>query len=157
MIVYGRALDETNPGAASGLAYDPASGTWRELAAFALSPQASMVVWTGREMIAWDYEFRAGAYDPRSDSWRRLPDLPLEFYECYPDGALAGEGFVVAWHCGQAAVLDLAEDTWREVISPPGSVAGRAVAADGVVFFSGAWAGVGTTLWAYRPGGSKGS
>jgi hypothetical protein len=103
-------------------------------------------------MIAWDYEFSAGAYDPDSDSWRALPDLPLEFYECYADGALAGDGFVLAWHCGQAAMLELATDTWRELPKPPSSVVGKPVAANGVVLFAGAWAVVGNTLWAYRPG-----
>jgi hypothetical protein len=155
MVVYGSLLDGNNhserPGA-SGLAYDPAADSWREIAPYPLSPQASMVVWAGREMVAWDYELRAGAYDPASDTWRPLPDLPLEFYECYPDGALAGEGFVLAWHCGQAAILELATDAWRELPRPPESVAGKAVNADGVVLFAGAWAGVGNTLWTYRPG-----
>jgi hypothetical protein len=155
MVVYGAMLDGNNHPErphASGLAYDPEQNRWREIAPYSLSPQASTVVWTGQEMIAWDYELRAGAYDPGSDTWRPLPDLPLEFYECYPDGALAGDGFVLAWHCGQAAILDLATDSWRELPKPPSSVAGRAVAADGVVMFAGAWTGVGNTLWAYRPG-----
>ena len=154
MVVYGALLDATNHSErpnASGLAFDPERNRWSEIAPFELSPQASMVVWTGREMIAWDYEFRAGAYDLRSDTWRPLPDLLLKFYECYSDGALAGTGFVLAWHCGQGAILDLATDTWRELPRPPNSVAGRAVAADGVVLFAGASPGVGNTFWAYRP------
>jgi hypothetical protein len=150
MIVYG--MREPSPHPAEGLAYDPTRDSWREIAPFVLSPQASMVVWTGREMVAWDYELQAGAYDPASNTWRRLPDLPLEFYECYADGALAGDGFVLAWHCGQAAILDLATESWRELPRPPRSVVGNPVAADGVVLFLGAWAGVGNTLWAYRPG-----
>jgi hypothetical protein len=150
MIVYGMRYGESSPDPARGLAYDPAGDRWREIAPFELSPQASMIVWTGREMIAWDYEFRAGAYDPASDRWRPLPDLPLEFYECYADGAVAGEGFVLAWHCGQAAVLELATDTWRELPRPPNSVFGKAVAADGAVLFGGAWGE--NALWAYRPG-----
>jgi hypothetical protein len=155
MVVYGALLDGNNWSRsehARGLAYDPGANTWREISSYPLSPQASTVVWTGGEMIAWDYELRAGAYDPTADNWRRLPDLPLEFYECYPDGALAGERFVLAWHCGQAAILDLTAGTWREVPRPPKSVAGRAVAADDVVLFAGAWSGTGNTLWAYRPG-----
>jgi hypothetical protein len=153
MVVYGALLDGSNHSErsdASGLAYDPATDTWREIAPYPLSPQASMVVWTGGEMIAWDYELRAGAYDPALDRWRPLPDLPLEFYECYPDGTLAGEGFVLAWHCGQAAILELATQTWRELPRPPATVRGNAVAADGVVLFAGAWGE--NTLWAYRPG-----
>jgi hypothetical protein len=155
MVIYGSLLDGNNHSerpSASGLAYDPAADTWREIARYPLSPQASMVVWTGREMVAWDYELRSGAYDPAADAWRPLPDLPLEFYECYPDGALADERFVLAWHCGQATILELATDTWRELPRPPESVIGTAVNADDVVLFAGAWAGVGNTLWAYRPG-----
>jgi hypothetical protein len=152
MIVYGMRYGEPSPNPARGLAYDPAADRWREIAPFELSPQASMIVWTGREMIAWDYELRAGAYDPAADTWRPLPDLPLEFYECFPDGALAGERFVLAWHCGQAAILELATDTWRELPRSPNTVVGEAVAADGVTLFAGAWADIGSTLWAYRSG-----
>jgi hypothetical protein len=156
MIVFGSLLDGNNHSerpTASGLAFDPERNQWREIATYPLSPQASMVVWTGREMIAWDYELRAGAYDPRSDTWRSLPDLPLEFYECYPDGALAGDDFVLAWHCGQAAILDLATNTWRELPRPPRSIAGHAIAASGIVLFAGAWPpGSRNPLWAYRPG-----
>jgi hypothetical protein len=152
MIVFGMGLGEASPDAASGLAFAPELNRWRELAPFDLSRNASMVVWTGQEMIAWDYELRAGAYDPASDTWRQLPDLPLEFYECSPEGALAGEGFVLAWHCGQAAILELATDTWRELPRPPSSLVGQPVAAGEVVLFAGAWAGIGNTLWAYRPG-----
>jgi hypothetical protein len=155
IVVFGSLLDGNNHSErrnASGLAYDPATDAWRELAPYPLSPQASMTVWTGHEMIAWDYELRAGAYDPAADTWRPLPDLPLEFYECYPDGALAGNDFVLAWHCGQGAILELATDTWRELPSPPDTVVGDGVSANGVVLFAGAWSGVGNTLWAYRPG-----
>jgi hypothetical protein len=152
MIVYGMGLGGRGPDAASGLAYDSADDKWRELAPFPLSPNATAIVWTGRELVAWDYELRAGAYEPESDTWRRLPNLPLEFYECSPEGALAGESFVLAWHCGRAAILELATDTWRELPRPPTSVASRPIAADGIALFAGAWAEVSTTLWAYRPG-----
>jgi hypothetical protein len=150
MIVYGMRLNEPSPNPARGLAYDPASDVWREISPFELSPQASMVVWTGLAMIAWDYELRAGAYNPASDTWRPLPDLPLEFYECFPDGALAGAGFVLAWHCGQAATLELDTDTWRELPRLPTSVVGPAVSAGGVVLFTGRWPpGSESALWAY--------
>jgi hypothetical protein len=156
MIVYGSLLDRNNHSerpTASGLAYDLERNQWREIAPFELSPQASMVVWSGRKMIGWDYELRAGAYDPDSDRWRRLPSLPLQFSECYPDGALAGERFVLAWHCGQAAILGLAEEEWRELPRSPSSVAGRAVAAGEAVLFAGAWPpGSRIPLWAYRAG-----
>ena len=154
MIVYGALLDGNNASEeeyASGLAYDPAADSWRALAPYPLSPQASTAVWTGAEMVAWDYDLRAAAYDPESDTWRKLPGLPLDFYECYPKGALLA-AFVLAWHCGQAAVLDLAADTWRKLPAAPGPVVGEPVAAGPVVLFAAAWPGVGNTLSAFKAG-----
>ncbi|MGH2449676.1 MAG: Kelch repeat-containing protein [Candidatus Limnocylindria bacterium] len=154
MIVYGALLDGRNfsdEEHASGLAYNPATDSWRVLAPSQLSPQASTAVWTGAEMVAWDYDLHAAAYDPGSDSWRALPDLPLDFYECYPQGAVVG-ALVLAWHCGRAAVLDLAVGTWRKLPAAPGAVVGEPVAAGPVVLFAGAWPGAGNTLSAFRAG-----
>jgi hypothetical protein len=156
MVVYGALLDGNNASRsehARGVAYNPATDTWREIAPYRLSPQASAVVWTGREMIAWDYELEAGAYEPASDIWRDLPDLPLDFYECYPRGAF-GDGVVLAWHCGLAAVLDLRQDAWRVPVTPRASVAGQPVSAGPVFLFAGAThESQANGLWAYRPGG----
>jgi hypothetical protein len=154
MIVYGALLDGRNfsdEEHASGLAYDPTTDSWRILAPYPLSPQASTAVWTGAEMVAWDYDLRAAAYDPESDTWRNLPSLPLDFYECYPEGALLA-AFVLAWHCGQAAVLDLAAGRWRKLPAAPGPVVGDPVAAGPVVLFAAAWPGFGNTLSAFKAG-----
>jgi hypothetical protein len=156
LVVYGAVLDGKNRSEtehAQGMAYDLAADTWREIAPYPLSPQASTVVWTGQEMIAWDYELQAAAYDPASDSWRHLPDLPLEFSECYPEGVL-GEGIVFAWHCGRAALLDLADSSWRVVPAPGDAIVTRPVAAESIFLFAGAsHEGQGNALWAYRPEG----
>jgi hypothetical protein len=147
MIVLGSLLDGGNRSAtpdARGIAYDPAADSWRVIARYPLSPQASTVVWTGTELVAWDYELHAGAYGPESDTWRPLPDLPLEFAECYPQGALAGR-LVLAWHCGSAAVFDLQRDRWRPVASSPVGAAGELVSAGPVALLAG------TGLTAFTP------
>jgi hypothetical protein len=155
MIVYGALLDGNNRSEtehAQGIAYRPGTNEWRVLPPFPLSPQASTAVWTGDELVVWDYELRAGAYDPAGDRWRPLPDLPLRFYECYPQGAQAGEGLVLAWHCGQAALLHLATGRWHALTGTLPEIFGRPVSAGSVVLFAGAaHEGVANALWAYKP------
>ncbi|MGH3032069.1 MAG: hypothetical protein ACRDNE_15160 [Gaiellaceae bacterium] len=135
---------------ARGIAYDPETGAWRVLASYPLSPQASSVVWTGEQMLAWDYELRAGMYEPESDAWSEVADLPLGFSECYPQGAAVGR-FVLAYHCGSAALFDLDAGAWHVV---PGrtSIFGRSVSAGPVVLFAGAaHEGDANALRAYKP------
>jgi hypothetical protein len=108
------------------------------------------VIWTGKEAIAWDYDLKAGAYDPARDAWRRLPDLPLRFYECYPQSARAGD-VVVAWFCGLGATLD-SSGAWRRMPRVAGDIYGRPVSAGGVVLFAGAaHEGSANALWAFKP------
>jgi hypothetical protein len=156
ILIYGSRLDGNNwsdTKHARGLAYDPVADAWREIAGYALSPQASAVVWTGHEMIVWDYELAAAAYDPSSDTWRELPDLPLEFSECYPAGAFSGD-VVLAWHCSRATLLDLAKNEWRVVPPPGGEMYGGPVAAGSAFLFPGAaHEGPRNRLWAYWPEG----
>lgn len=100
----------------------------------------------------WDYELRTAAYDPALDEWRPLPDLPLDFSECYPSGAV-GEGVVFAWHCGRAALLDLANDSWQLVKGASPDVFATPVAAGRAFLFVGAYnEAVDESAWAYRPG-----
>jgi hypothetical protein len=154
MVVFGARLDSRNwsdTRDARGIAYNPAQDRWREISPYPLSPQASAVVWSGHEVIAWDYDLAAGAYDPSSDSWRDLPDVPLEFSECYPAGAVGGH-VVLAWHCGRAALLDLEQNAWRIVPAPLDGPFGPPVAAGSVFLFAGAsHEGRRNGLWAYRP------
>jgi hypothetical protein len=157
LLVVGSRLDGNNharaPGAV-GLGYDPARDRWRELPPTGLSPQASAVAWTGRELLAWDYELRAAAYDPDGDRWRRLPGLPLQFAECYPQGAATG-WFVFAQLCAQHAVWDQRTGRWTRVgrdLEP-----GAAVVPAGPVFlFAGTHAGPAgpgpSRLLVYNPG-----
>jgi hypothetical protein len=155
LIVFGARLDGNNwsdTEHARGAAFDPATDEWRVLPPYPFSPQASTAVWTGNELIVWDYELRAAAYDPARNEWRPLPKLPLDFSECYPDGAL-GDGLVLAWHCGEAVLLDLATDSWRPVERPPPHIFAPPVAAGPVFLFVGAYDEAGDeSAWAYRPG-----
>jgi hypothetical protein len=120
MIVFGAELDGNNVPStptAIGAAYDPVTDTWRRLPDSPLSPQASTAVWTGQELIAWDYLLGAAAYDPAADSWRALPDVPLDTMECYPRSVVVGE-IVFGDYCGQLAVYDTADGRWYEVARP---------------------------------------
>jgi hypothetical protein len=154
MIVFGALLDGNNHSTtrhARGIAYDPDADRWRALAEFSLSPQASSVAWTGKEVLAWDYELAAGAYDPARDAWRELPDLPLRFGECYPESAATAE-VVLAWYCGLGALFELATGEWHRMSRPQAEVRGRPVDAGGVVLFAGAaHEGMANGLWAYVP------
>ena len=74
----------------NGLAYDPATDTYRELAPSPLAPtQHPLGVWTGRELVLFSSGLnpvddetypagfaRAAAYDPERDTWRRITPLP---------------------------------------------------------------------------------
>lgn len=155
MVVFGARLDGNNwsdTDHARGAAFDPRTSTWRVLPPHPFSPQASTAVWSGRELVVWDYELRAAAYDPAADAWRPLPDLPLDFSECYPKGA-AGGGLVLAWHCGRAVLLDPAAGAWREVHGAPGDIFAPPVAVESVFLFVGAYDEPGgDSAWAYRPG-----
>ena len=70
-----------------GLAYDPATRSWRRLASppRQLQPLARPATWTGRELLVVDADadhqlagggLRGGAYDPRTGRWRLLAASP---------------------------------------------------------------------------------
>lgn len=154
MIVFGAKLDNNNRSDtrhARGLAYNPEKNSWRVISEHRLSPQASSIAWTGKEVLAWDYELAASAYDPARDLWRQVPRVPLRFCECYPRSARLRES-IMAWFFGQGAVFDVATSTWGRVLKAPRDIFGRPVAAGSVVLFAGAaHEGIGNALWAYRP------
>jgi hypothetical protein len=121
MLVFGGALSNRGWSATDtsvGAAYNPALNQWREIPPSELSPQATSAVWTGRSMLAWDYEVRWQEYDPVSDAWSERQKMPFEFDECYPDSALVG-GRAFAFFCGQAALFHPGASEWREVTGGP--------------------------------------
>src|SRR5205085_656341 len=93
MLIYGVkgvAADGNFLHASNALAaYNPATNTWRKLAASPLAPSAAPTgAWDGREVIVlvgdfdpdghrWPAHFaRAAAYNPVTDTWRRIAPLP---------------------------------------------------------------------------------
>lgn len=129
---------------ADGAAYDPASGTWRELAPAPLDARGwHTAVWTGTEMIVWGgmaeprsdcydcgYPDDAAAYDPATDTWRTLPNGPLAG-RVEHSAVWTGEEMIV--YGGSApgggpgkedgAIFDPAAATWSLLPEPP--IAGR--------------------------------
>jgi hypothetical protein len=75
----------------NGLAYNPATDTYQELAPSPLAPsQGPIGAWTGHELVLFSAGFnpadakpypaslaRAAAYDPLTDTWRRTAPLPV--------------------------------------------------------------------------------
>jgi hypothetical protein len=86
----------------NGLAYNPITDTYRELAPSPLAPsQGPIGVWTGHELVLFSSGFdpgtgkpfpmslaRGAAYNPATDTWRRITPLP---------GSALGFGGAAAW------------------------------------------------------------
>jgi hypothetical protein len=153
LIVVGSKLNNSNHSDTKnviGAAY-PSINQWRELPSVNLSPQASSVAWTGREVIAWDYEHGSAAYQPRSDSWRTLVDAPMRFYECYPRSA-ALSGLFFALYCGQSSLYDPQYNSWHAIRNTPDNIYGQPVAAGSAFLMAGAaHEGGRNALWVYKP------
>ncbi len=103
-----------------GMAYDPATQTWRSLAP---SPKGvtygATAVWTGSEMIVCCGARTADetvAYDPATDSWRILADTPTRGE--YAESVWTGEVMLVVASTGVAS-YDPATDVWTEFPAPP--------------------------------------
>jgi N-acetylneuraminic acid mutarotase len=73
-----------------GVAFDPATGSWRTIARSPLAPsQAPIGAWDGHELLllvsdtdpngkAWPKRLaRAAAYNPQTDTWRRIARPPM--------------------------------------------------------------------------------
>jgi hypothetical protein len=123
----------------AGVAFNPATGTWRITAPAPIDGRASpAAVWTGTEMIVWGGNpFGLGyadgaAYNPVTDTWRRLPDAPLGPGST-PAAVWTGDEVVIigAHHIGDvptddgtgdtaAAAYNPATDEWRPLADLPG-------------------------------------
>ena len=137
LVVYGTFLDRQRSvlapdDRARGAALDPATGHWRDLLAAPLSGQAIALAWDGSEIIAWDHDLSSAGYDPALDDWRSLSELPLEGRDCLPEGVAAG-GYVVAVHCGQAALFDPHRRAWEAVPTPASAMDPPVWTGDGLV------------------------
>ena len=138
----------------SALAYDPAGDRWRALPAppLASPPLAVTAVWTGQDIVAWDYELHAARLDPAAGqvaAWTGLPDVPVQFRDCLPQGAAAG-GVVFAEHCGQGAVFRPSAGTWSIVPHPKGLAARPVWTGDELLFWTGRFVASADGVWRYR-------
>ena len=139
-------------------AYDPHDDAWTELPPSGLSPQAVTATATDGMVVAYDYLLDAGYYDLAAATWNDLPSLPLDAQECYPDADTLTDGTVVAFYCGQLALLDPSARSWEALEVPEddhGSLlisAQPVVAPDGLhLLSSGSVFGRNAQHWHYQP------
>lgn len=120
LIVLGAAqgADSTPADSAQAMQYDASSDTWTVLPEPDLSPNATWMVWTGDQVIAWDYLLKARSYVPGAATWGTLPDLPLEGRECYPGGGWDAKVGVLVTYCDQVALLDVTTRQWTQEQMP---------------------------------------
>jgi Kelch motif protein len=122
----------------NGVAYDPATGVFRNLPRSPLAPsQGPLGAWTGTELILFVSGYdpdgkavrgaaRAAAYDPATNRWHRIAPLPLRGV---PMGVAAWDGHellvVGAGSDARAAfAYDPAADRWRRLASLPSARVG---------------------------------
>ena len=138
-------------------AYDPHDNAWTELPTSGLSPQAVAATATESVVVAYDYLLDAGYYDLGAGTWNELPSLPLGAGECFPDAGTLTDGTVVAFYCGQLALLDPSKSAW-DAIEVPGDGNGNlladarpVVAPDGLHLLSSGTFGGTAQHWHYQP------
>ena len=136
MIVWGGVVRSGKARDASdGAAYNPATRTWRAIAASPTGVQGgAAVVWTGDEMVVWasnspDGPVGTAVYNPSTDSWRRLPAGPLGKREGYSSVWTGKELILVGGSLGDtlakpvAAALNPRTGSWRLLPALTGSPA----------------------------------
>ena len=85
-------------------ALDPSRNQWRALPQPPLELGAT-AVWDGQQLIAWDQNLHTVALNPNAATgWTNLPDVPVTFADCSPQGARLGD-IVFAEECGQGAIF----------------------------------------------------
>lgn len=127
VLIYGGCCDLGNTGpTASGLAWNPATGSWRDLPESPVNVDLwwkKAAVWTGNEMVVAGRPGGAHGtiqlYSPEHDTWRIAPARPTNSMAI---GATAWTGsevlFVGGDHLfpsGEAWAYDPTNDSWREM------------------------------------------
>jgi N-acetylneuraminic acid mutarotase len=137
----------------TGAAYNPATGTFRNLARSPLAPsQSPLGVWTGRELVLFVSSFgpdgkrwparlaRAAAYNPLTNTWRRIAPLPEAGLRFAGTAVWDGREILVvaaAAKARSALAYNPATNHWRRLASmPSGRVGATAV-----------WTGKRLLLW----------
>ena len=123
----------------SAQAFDPVAGTWEGIEDAPVDlAGSSVVVWTGREVIAWAGNHGA-AFDPSLGSWRRIADAPTEMTlasgawsgrELFVIGALLDRRNRSASPTAEGLAYDPVADSWRSL--PPSALWSGAVSASWV-------------------------
>jgi hypothetical protein len=134
MIVWGGWLwteeDGLADARAGGAAYNPATGSWREIARGPLAPRANhLAVWTGSEMLMWggyrdvyESDREMAAYDPVTDRWRLLAESPIDWTGRTHSVWIGNEWIIVSYSredSPRTVGYSPATDSWRNLPAPP--------------------------------------
>jgi len=131
-------------------ALDPAGNRWRALPQPPLELGAT-AVWDGQRLIAWDQNLRTVALDPDAGTgWRSLPDVPVTFADCSPQGARVGDT-VFAEQCGQGAIFRPSTDSWERIPHPQSLAETPVWTGRDALFWVGRFEGSADGVWLYRP------
>ena len=133
-------------------ALDPALDRWRTLPQPPLE-LAATAVWDGRRLIAWDQNLHTVALDPNAGTgWEPLPDVPVTFADCTPQGARSGDA-VFAEQCGQGAIYRPSTGAWERIPHPQSLAEPPVWTGQDALFWVGRFDGSADGVWLYRPQG----
>ena len=126
LVIVGSRLDGANQAIqdTAAIAFYPGAAAWRVLPSPGLSPQSMWVENSATTLMAWDYELTASTMSVfgTDGGWRSLGAVPLEFSECYVNGANRGGGFYLLNYCGHGAVLLMPTGRWVPIATPPATM-----------------------------------
>jgi hypothetical protein len=142
LIVWGSYADDLPQ---DGAAFDPAAGTWRQIAPPPDGVRPGVMLWTGTELLVWSNrnpDTVSAAYDPANDTWRLIADPPVPAEDALwigdaavvlPDRDVDNDGFVESPSLPSFAYHP-ATDEWRRLADGPwglpiGWVSGRSTRA----------------------------
>ncbi|HKY47189.1 MAG TPA: hypothetical protein VJQ79_04305 [Acidimicrobiia bacterium] len=131
VVVWGGEKPSEGAWHADGAAFNPATGTWRELADSPLASRSEHVaVWTGEEVLICCGRIvgsgvSAGAYDPEADQWREISAPPIS--SAFAEAVWTGEEMFVFGGVGGggtsnlvgAAAFNPVTDSWRRLADLP--------------------------------------
>lgn len=118
IIVMGSARELHVGASAQALRYDVSTDSWTILPEPNLDANSTWMVSTGEELIAWDYGLRSRSYRLGDAAWEVLPDIPLDFRECYPGGGWRPGVGALMTYCDQVALFDVTSREWTEQDMP---------------------------------------
>ena len=124
LIVWGGIVEDPedfSPPQGLGAAFDPAAGTWRQIAPPPDGVRVGVALWTGTEMLVWSDgtpDTPSAAYDPATDTWRTIANPPVHGSDAvWIDDAAVLLGDPNGGGSGFA--YDPATDQWRRLADGP--------------------------------------